>query len=172
MAWVLTITHNADQSFTTTITDLVAEGRGPGIHRWGHAATRLLDGRVLVTGGFDSDCIDDSEPPAELPCVRPVWQAEIFDPSSLAETISATVPHIGNCPTEPIGFGEITAGDADADIDADADTDIDGDIDADTDTDVDADADGDGDGDIDADADADTGTDAEADSGDSGTDAG
>jgi hypothetical protein len=87
---------------------------GPFVHRWGHAATRLLDGTVLVTGGMTDV--------AGSTTMRPIWQAEIFNPTPSDQRVpvyDGATP----CPTAadgPIGLEPIQnlppdAGPGDAD---------------------------------------------------------
>lgn len=125
LARIVTFTRNAQGTFDWTCEDLgMAFGsvcshrpnEGPRIHRWGHTATMMQDGTVLIVGGFTV-----RDPDNEL---RPLWQAEIFNPTSA----SVRAPAWGGetpCPSYddgPIGLEPISdlppdAGPGDGDID-------------------------------------------------------
>jgi hypothetical protein len=156
LARLVTLSRNALGLFDVVCEDLgTSFGNGcvssptsaPHHDRWGHTATRLQDGTVLIVGGFTIQ-EDDSG-------LHPVWQAEVFNPTSRA----LRVPSWGGstaCPTledGAIGLEPITvipdagvpdADDAGPDGDADADSDMDADHDG-TDADGGSDADHDGD---------------------------
>lgn len=51
------------------------------IGRYGHAATLMADGRVLVTGGYQSDCSSSLLEPCDAD-VLPLASAQIYDPTT------------------------------------------------------------------------------------------
>jgi hypothetical protein len=134
--------------------DLAAQDRGLNIARFGHTATRLQDGRVLVVGGIYAPPSTDSGPLREK--MVPQWQAELFNPIDPAfDVATATAGVSAACPIsgEMVGLEPLVDQEGDGgDADTDADTDVDSDSDSDTDADTDSDADTDADADADADA--------------------
>lgn len=95
LARVIEVTRNGEMTFDVEIEDL-DEG---GLHhtRFGHQATLLADGTVLVTGGLHG-----SNDPETSDFMVPLWQGEVYNTASADITLQESAG-VSFCSNEAIG---------------------------------------------------------------------